>query len=148
MLTVSRHYPVEQRERAMKVVLDHLSEYRSVYAAFVVDCYSGAIVGWQAATVENTAMVTTALKISFAEAIVLERITASIGRVGGNNRRLHSQLNYLPPEEYEAPTTPHPGVPAGEASTMKRTKSGMLLYRVKGLSGRDVLRRGFGRAVG
>jgi putative transposase len=106
MLTVSRHYPVEQRERAMKVVLDHLSEYRSVYAAFVVDCYSGAIVGWQAATVENTAMVTTALKISFAEAIVLERITASIGRVGGNNRRLHSQLNYLPPEEYEAPTTP------------------------------------------
>jgi transposase len=30
---MSKHYPVEQRERAVKMVLDHLSEYRSVYAA-------------------------------------------------------------------------------------------------------------------
>ena len=31
---MSKHYPVEQRERAVKmVVLDHLDEYRSVYAA-------------------------------------------------------------------------------------------------------------------
>ena len=31
------------------------------YVAFVVDCYSRAIVGWHAATVKDTAMVTTAL---------------------------------------------------------------------------------------
>jgi transposase len=30
---MSNHYPVEQRERAVKMVLDHLVEYRSVYAA-------------------------------------------------------------------------------------------------------------------
>ena len=29
---MSKHYPVEQRER-VKIVLDHLDEYRSVYAA-------------------------------------------------------------------------------------------------------------------
>lgn len=28
-----KHYAVEQRERAVKMVLDHLGEYRSVYAA-------------------------------------------------------------------------------------------------------------------
>ena len=35
-----------------------------VYVAFVVDCYSRAIVGWHTATVKDTAMVTTALKIA------------------------------------------------------------------------------------
>ncbi len=30
---MAKHYPVEQRERAVKMVLDHLSEYRSVYVA-------------------------------------------------------------------------------------------------------------------
>jgi transposase-like protein len=30
---MSKHHPVEQRERAVKMVLDHLDEYRSVYAA-------------------------------------------------------------------------------------------------------------------
>ena len=30
---MAKHYPVEQRERAVKMVLDHLDEYRSVYAA-------------------------------------------------------------------------------------------------------------------
>jgi transposase len=30
---MSRQYPIEQRERAVKMVLDRLSEYRSVYAA-------------------------------------------------------------------------------------------------------------------
>jgi transposase InsO family protein len=35
-----------------------------VYVAFVVDCFSRAIVGWQAATVKDTAMVTTALKMA------------------------------------------------------------------------------------
>jgi transposase-like protein len=30
---MARHYPVEQRERAVKMVLDHLQEYRSVSAA-------------------------------------------------------------------------------------------------------------------
>ena len=30
---MSKHYPVEQRERVVKMVLDHLDEYRSVYAA-------------------------------------------------------------------------------------------------------------------
>lgn len=30
---MSKHYPVEQRERAVKMVLDHLDGYRSVYAA-------------------------------------------------------------------------------------------------------------------
>ena len=149
-----------------------------VYVAFVVDCFSRAIVGWHAATVKDTAMVTTALKmalwrrdnadrrvddglihhsdagsqytsIAFAETLVLEGIAASIGSVGDaydnalaettiglfktecvgrgspfltgplrtiddveyatmewidwfNNRRLHSQLNYIPPDEYEA----------------------------------------------
>jgi hypothetical protein len=33
MLIMSKYYPVEQRERAVKMVLDHLDEYRSVYAA-------------------------------------------------------------------------------------------------------------------
>jgi putative transposase len=32
--------------------------------AFVVDCFSRAIVGWHAATVKDTAMVTTALKMA------------------------------------------------------------------------------------
>jgi putative transposase len=35
-----------------------------VYVAFVVDCYSRAIVGWHATTVKDTAMVTTALKMA------------------------------------------------------------------------------------
>ena len=30
---MAKHYPVEQRERAVKMVLDHLREYRSVSAA-------------------------------------------------------------------------------------------------------------------
>ena len=148
-----------------------------VYVAFVVDCFSRAIVGWHATTVKDTAMVTTALKmalwrrdhsgyrigtnlihhsdagsqytsIAFAETLVLEGIAASIGSVGDaydnalaettiglfkteavsrrspflagplrtlddveyttlewvdwyNNRRLHSQLGYIPPDEYE-----------------------------------------------
>jgi transposase len=33
MRIMTKHYPVEQRERAVKMVLDHLDEYRSVYAA-------------------------------------------------------------------------------------------------------------------
>jgi transposase len=33
MQFMSKHYPIEQRERAVKMVLDHLDEYRSVYAA-------------------------------------------------------------------------------------------------------------------
>lgn len=146
--------------------------------AFVVDCFSRAIVGWHAATVKDTAMVTTALKmalwrrdhaerrvgaglihhsdagsqytsIAFTETLVLEGIAASIGSIGDaydnalaettigmfkteaigrgspfhtgplrtiddveyvtlewvdwyNNRRLHSQLDYVPPDEYEA----------------------------------------------
>ena len=148
-----------------------------VYVAFVVDCYSRAIVGWHAATVKDTAMVTTALKmalwrrdhanrsvasglihhsdagsqytsIAFAETLVLEGIAASIGSIGDaydnalaettiglykteavsrnspfltgplktiddvayatmewvdwyNARRLHSLLDYVPPDEYE-----------------------------------------------
>ncbi len=32
MAVIAKHYPVGQRERAVKMVLDHLSEYRSVYA--------------------------------------------------------------------------------------------------------------------
>jgi len=82
-----------------------------VYVAFVVDCYSRAIVGWHTATVKDTAMVTTALKmalwrrdhanrsvasglihhsdagsqytsVAFAETLVLEGIAASIGSIG------------------------------------------------------------------
>ena len=30
---MTKHYPVEQRERAVKMVLDHSDVYRSVYAA-------------------------------------------------------------------------------------------------------------------
>jgi transposase len=33
MQIMTKHYPVEQRKRAVKMVLDHLDEYRSVYAA-------------------------------------------------------------------------------------------------------------------
>jgi transposase len=33
MHIMSKHYPVEQRKRAVKMVLDHLDEDRSVYAA-------------------------------------------------------------------------------------------------------------------
>ena len=82
-----------------------------VYVAFVIDCFSRAIVGWHATQVKNTAMVTTALKmalwrrdhegrqigeglihhsdagsqytsIAFAETLTLEGIAASIGSVG------------------------------------------------------------------
>lgn len=82
-----------------------------VYVAFVVDCFSRAIVGWHAATVKDTVMVTSALKmalwwrdyadrsvasgliyhsdagsaytsIAFAETLVLEGIAAFIGSVG------------------------------------------------------------------
>src|SRR3954453_21944086 len=82
-----------------------------VYVAFVIDCFSRAIVGWHATQVKNTAMVTTALKmalwrrdhegrqigeglihhsdagsqytsIAFAETLTLESIAASIGSVG------------------------------------------------------------------
>jgi len=82
-----------------------------VYVAFVIDCFSRAIVGWHATQVKNTAMVTTALKmalwrrdhegrqigdglihhsdagsqytsIAFAETLGIEGIAASIGSVG------------------------------------------------------------------
>lgn len=82
-----------------------------VYVAFVIDCFSRAIVGWHAATVKDTALVTTALtmalwrrdhsghpvgeglihhsdagsqytSISFSETLVLEGIAASIGSIG------------------------------------------------------------------
>jgi transposase len=33
MQSMHNHYPVEQLERAVKMVLDHLDEHRSVYAA-------------------------------------------------------------------------------------------------------------------
>src|SRR4051794_28035502 len=33
MWIMSKRYPPEQRARAVKMVLDHLAEYRSVYAA-------------------------------------------------------------------------------------------------------------------
>jgi putative transposase len=148
-----------------------------VYVAFVIDCFSRAIVGWHASTVKDTTMVTTALKmalwrrdhgghrvgsglihhsdagsqytsIAFAETLLLEDIAASIGSVGDaydntlaestigifkteavskvspflngplktiddveyatmgwvdwfNQRRLHSTLDYLTPEEFE-----------------------------------------------
>jgi hypothetical protein len=36
MRVMTKHYLVEQCERAVKVVLDHLDEYRSVYAAYQV----------------------------------------------------------------------------------------------------------------
>jgi putative transposase len=159
-----------------------------VYVALVIDCFSRAIVGWHAATVKDTAMVTTALKmalwrrdhaghlvdaglihhsdagsqytsIAFAENLVLEGIAASIGSVGDaydnalaettiglfkteaigrsspflsgplriiddveyatmewvdwfNNRRPHSVLNYVPPEEYGTPTPLKPRRPS------------------------------------
>jgi transposase InsO family protein len=35
-----------------------------VYVAFVIDCFSRTIVGWHAATIKDTAMVTTALKMA------------------------------------------------------------------------------------
>jgi putative transposase len=158
-----------------------------VYVAFVVDCYSRAIVGWHAATVMDTAMATTALKmalwrrdhasrtvasglihhsdagsqytsIAFAETLVLEGIAASIGSIGdaydnalaettiglykteavGRNspfltgplktiddveyatmewvdwysaRRLHSLLDYVPPDEYESAYYAQPQAP-------------------------------------
>jgi transposase InsO family protein len=148
-----------------------------VYAAFVIDCFSRFIVGWHAATVKDTAMVTTALRmalwrrdhdarpvtdglihhsdagsqytsVAFAQTLVAEGIAASIGSIGDafdnalaestiglykteavaaggpfltgpprtvddveyatvewvdwyNNRRLHSLLGHVPPEEYE-----------------------------------------------
>ena len=82
-----------------------------VYVAFVIDCFSRAIVGWQAATTKTTPLVTTALRmglwrrdraghevqdglihhsdagsqftsLSFAETLALEGIAPSIGSVG------------------------------------------------------------------
>jgi hypothetical protein len=41
-----------------------------------------------------------------------------------NNRRLHSRLDYIPPDEYEAAYyAQHPGVPVGGASTTKPTST-------------------------
>lgn len=149
-----------------------------VYVAFVIDCFSRAIVGWHASTVKTTPLVTTALRmglwrrdraghpaadglihhsdagsqftsVSFAETLALEGIAASIGSIGDafdnalaestiglfkneairdgspfrvgplktiddvewvtagwvdwyNNRRLHSTIGDVPPEEFEA----------------------------------------------
>ncbi|MGO9159055.1 IS3 family transposase [Mycobacterium sp.] len=42
-----------------------------VYVAFVVDCFSRAIVGWHAATVKDTTMVTTALKMALSMAVAM-----------------------------------------------------------------------------
>ena len=82
-----------------------------VYVSFVIDCFSRAIVGWHAATVKTTPLVTTALRmglwrrdraghptpdglvhhsdagsqftsVSFAETLALEGIAASIGSIG------------------------------------------------------------------
>jgi putative transposase len=82
-----------------------------VYVSFVIDCFSRAIVGWQAATTKTTPLVTTALRmglwrrdrtgrpasdglihhsdagsqftsVSFAETLALEGIAASIGSIG------------------------------------------------------------------
>lgn len=81
------------------------------YVSFVIDCYSRAIVGWHAATMKTTPLVTTALRmglwrrdraghdiedglihhsdagsqftsLSFAETLALEGIAASIGSIG------------------------------------------------------------------
>jgi len=81
------------------------------YVSFVIDCFSRAIVGWHAATVKTTPLVTVALRmglwrrdraghavadglvhhsdagsqftsVSFAETLALEGIAASIGSVG------------------------------------------------------------------
>ncbi|QEW00622.1 IS3 family transposase [Microbacterium caowuchunii] len=81
------------------------------YVSFVIDCFSRAIVGWHAATVKTTPLVTTALRmglwrrdraghpavdglihhsdagsqftsVSFAETLTLEGIAASIGSIG------------------------------------------------------------------
>jgi transposase InsO family protein len=82
-----------------------------VYVSFAIDCYSRAIVGWSAATIKTTPLVTNALRmglwrrdkaghaardglihhsdagsqytsIRFAETLALEGIAASIGTVG------------------------------------------------------------------
>lgn len=82
-----------------------------VYVAFVIDCFSRAIVGWNAATTKTTPLVTTALRmalwrpdraghrvgdglvhhsdagaqftsVSFAGTLMMEGIAASIGSVG------------------------------------------------------------------
>lgn len=82
-----------------------------VYVAFVIDCFSRAIVGWHVATSKTTPLVTTALRmglwrrdragrpatdglihhsdagsqftsVSFAETLALEGIAASIGSIG------------------------------------------------------------------
>lgn len=148
-----------------------------VYVAFVIDCFSRAIVGWHASTIKTTPLVATALRmglwrrdragrpageglvhhsdagsqftsVSFAETLALEGIAASIGSIGDaddnalaeptiglfkheairddslfrngplrlladvewvtlawvdwyNQRRLHSTLGNVPPEEFE-----------------------------------------------
>lgn len=163
-----------------------------VYVALVIDCFSRAIVGWHAATVKDTAMVTTALKMAlwrrdhtghavnegliphsdagsqytsilFAETLVLEGIAASIGSIGDaydhalaestiglfktevmaknnpfhagpyksiedveyatmewvdwfNRSRLHSRLEYLTPDEFEAAYYAQPSTPQPEPS--------------------------------
>jgi len=82
-----------------------------VYVAFVIDCFSRAIVGWHASSTKTTPLVTTALRmglwrrdraghpaaeglvhhsdagsqftsVSFAETLALEGIAASIGSIG------------------------------------------------------------------
>lgn len=148
-----------------------------VYVAFVIDCFSRAIVGWHASSTKTTPLVTTALRmglwrrdragrpagdglvhhsdagsqftsVSFAETLALEGIAASIGSIGDaydnalaestiglfkheairddspfrdgplrqladvewvtlawvdwyNQRRLHSTLGNVPPDEFE-----------------------------------------------
>jgi len=95
-----------------------------VYVSFVIDCYSRAIVGWHAATVKTTPLVTTALRmglwrrdrtghpagdglvhhsdagsqftsVSFAETLALEGVAASIGSIGDAYDCEHHGVNAL-----------------------------------------------------
>ena len=87
------------------------------YVAFVVDCFSRAMVGWHAATIKDTMWVTTALKMVLwrrdhtdrrvADGLIRDcRITPVVAQSGPRPHRHLGQPNRL--VQAMAPTPDHP----------------------------------------
>ena len=74
LLAIQRERPKGGRLATTESAIRRWSGF--VYVAFVVDCYSRAIVGWHAATMKDTALVTTALKMRCGGGITLTAASA------------------------------------------------------------------------
>ena len=61
-MSEQKRYSPEVRERAVRLVLDDVSEYPSQWAAIVIDVFSRRIVGWRVAASMKTELVLDALE--------------------------------------------------------------------------------------